>query len=254
MKVVKQTPTILILREVPIFLWLFGSVFVLVGLCVISIVGNVTSLTCNRIEPAQGNCQFVKSGILKSQVMTMPVKALQGAKVDTIRSDDGNTYQVVIVINNTDVSFTSYSSSGVANKQAIVSDINNFVETPSERSLIVKQDDRWLIIPFGGLFVLAGSIIVATSNIVDVVIDKNLGNFTLKKKNLLGKKVAHHQIREIANVQVEESTTSSGSPTYEAYICLVSGDRLVLMFYGESGRFNKQKTVDSIRKFLNLAN
>lgn len=254
MKVVKQTPTILILRKVPSFLWLFSHVFVLAGLCAISIRGKLTTLTCNRTEPAQGNCQFVKSDILKSQVMTMPVKALQGAKVDTISGDDGNTYQVVLIINNTDVPFTSYSTYVWDEKQAIVSDINKFVETPSQRSLIVEQDDRWKSIQFEGLFVLAGSIIIAVINIVDVVIEKNLGNFTLKKKGLFGQKVAQHQIQEIANVQVEQYTFSSGITTFKVYICLVSGDRLHLMSYGESDRYNNQKTVDSIRKFLNLAN
>jgi hypothetical protein len=56
MKLVQQTPNLLILRLRPVLLWIVGATFASAGLFVLATVGKVTTLTCSRTESA--NCQL----------------------------------------------------------------------------------------------------------------------------------------------------------------------------------------------------
>lgn len=259
MKIVQQTPNQLLLRELQVlshvFSLIFGVVFTAVGLFFIALP-NVTTLTCNRTEPTQGSCKLLASGLLASEVREIPISILQGAKVDESRSSKSTTYGVVLLTITGEVPFTFYSNFDKGKKQAIASRINDFVKIPGETSLAVKQDDRWISYLFGGTFAAIG-IFFAFGFVVAPVVktwlfDKTLGSFTLKQQGLFGTKIIEYQIREIADVQVEEWTNSKGTIYYKVSIVLVSGDRLPLTLYSSSGKKSKQKTASCIRKFLNL--
>ena len=160
MKNVEQTPNPsslkpnnLMTRIVPT---LFCSVFVVAGLAVIIIFEELSTLTCQRVQPTQGSCQFVHSGLLGSDETTIPLNQLQSAKVDVYENHKGDTYRVVLLTDGGKVPFTSAWSSGAEEKQKNTDRINGFIGNPEKTSLLVQQDDRWFAYPFGGIFILAG--------------------------------------------------------------------------------------------------
>ncbi len=197
MKIVQETPNLLILRLRPILLWIIAGIFVPVGLFVLTTLGKATTFTCTRTEPT--NCQLVASGLLGSQSKQIPLNMLQGAKVEEDNSDDGNTYRVIILTSSGDIPFTSYLSYGESDKQAIASHINQFLRDPRQTSLIQKQDDRLLMYLFGGSFVIVGFIMLMAP-VVTCVFDKTVDTLTLKRQGLLGTKVIEHRLDKIKYV------------------------------------------------------
>ena len=149
------------------------------------------------------------------------------------------------------VPFTSNSSSGESEKQAIASHIKNFIRNPAIASLTEKQDDRFSMYLFGGIFVTAG-LIPLLARVVTCVFDKTLDTLTVKRQGLLGTEFIEHRLREIKDVLVEESTDSDGS-TYRVTILLVSGS-LPLTYYYSSCKARELETASYIRSFLNLDN
>ncbi len=167
MKNVEQTPNPLSLQpnNLMMAMWtvLFGSVFVVAGLAAMVFFGELATLTCQRLEPTQGSCQFVRSGLLGSDETTIPLNQLQSAKVDVIASSKGDTYRVVLLTDGGKVPFTTASSSGAEGKQKNADRINAFIGNSGKTSLRVQQDDRWFAYPFGGIFVLLGGGVVLGS-------------------------------------------------------------------------------------------
>ncbi len=190
------------------------------------------------------------SGLLGSKSKEIPLNILQGAKVEENNDGDGsNTYRVVILTSSGEVPFTSNSSSGESEKQAIASHIKNFIKNPAIASLTEKQDDRFSMYLFGGIFVTAG-LIPLLARVVTCVFDKTLDTLTVKRQGLLGTEFIEHRLSEIKDVRVEESTNSDGS-TSRVNIVLVSGS-LPLTYNYSSGKTREQETASYIRSFLNL--
>jgi hypothetical protein len=134
----------------------FGGVFVVSGLVVIIFFGKVATLRCQRIEPTQGSCQLMRSGLLGSDEIKIPLNQLQSAKVDVNKDSDGDTYRIVLLTDGGKVPFTSIWSSGEEGKQEKADEINAFIGNPDKTSLRVQQDFRWFAYPFGGIFILFG--------------------------------------------------------------------------------------------------
>lgn len=167
MKIVEPTPNRLRLQANNLMTAmgtvLFGSIFVVGGLAAMVVFGELATLTCHRVEPTQGSCQFVHSSLLGSDETTIPLNQLQSAKVDVNESHKGDTYRVVLLTDSGKVPFTTAWSSGAVEKQKNADQINAFIGNPGKASLRVQQDDRWFAYPFGGIFILAGAGVVLGS-------------------------------------------------------------------------------------------
>jgi hypothetical protein len=251
MEILQQTPNQLTLRLRPVLIWLVGGFFAAWGILP-SVFAKATLFTCNRTEFSQSSCQLLTSGLLGSEVRAIPLRALQGAKVDKSIDSDGDTYRVIILTTSGEIPFTSYSGSGEDQKQEIASRINQFVRNPGETTLSVQQDDRFSAYLLGGIFSAIGLfLLVSSGQIVTCLSDKTLGTLTLKKQGLFSTKVTEHQIQEIADILVEESTDSDGC-TYRVSILMKSGKRQALTNYYSSGKKSKQETADCLRRFLQL--
>ncbi len=261
MKIVEQTPNRLRLRANNlngiVRTALFGTPFLLTGLAVMLFFGRLTSLKCQRVEPTQGSCQLVNSGLLGSDETTIPLNQLQGAKVDVNQDSDGDTYRVVLLTDGGEVPFTWVWSSGTGGKQKNADRINAFISNPGEISLRVQQDDRWFAYPFGGLFALVGAGLVFGSLlngefIVSFTFDKALGLVRLKQQTLRRTKVTEWRLREINQVEVKEHTDSDGDKTYSLTLNLRSGEHIPVPLQSITSQEGNQKMAECIRQFLNL--
>ena len=145
-----------------LFFHIAGGVFVTLGLVLIS-SGKLTTLTCNRVELTQGNCQLVSSGLLGSQVKETLLSELQGAKTEDNPMDE-DASRVVLLTSNGEVRLTN--STGWKIAEAAASEINAFVKQAEKTSLTIQQDERGLYFSMGGFIIVAGLLSIGFSRTV----------------------------------------------------------------------------------------
>lgn len=135
--------------------------FILEGLFLIAFFGQVITLTCNRIIPSiQSNCQLVETNLLQSNATRFPANELQGAKVGKISMDNGESDQILLLTSKGEVPFSPSYSPFYVPTQAIVSEINAFVNYPNQNSLKVREDDRWFYYPLACIAIILGLLIL----------------------------------------------------------------------------------------------
>jgi len=246
MKIVQQTPKLLILQLRPMGLWIAGILLGSAGFFGFLMLQN-TTLTCSRNEPA--NCQLVTSRLLGlNSKRIIPVNTLRGATVEESGDDEGRYYRVIILTTGDTVPFTYYSDSGFDDKQAIASHIEEFVKNPQITSLKEEQNDQSFFDFFWWCIIVAVGILLMTP-VVTCIFDKTLNTLTIKRQGLLGTKVIEHRLDEIKDVLIEDD-----DGTYRVTIVLVGELSLPLTSYYSSGRKSKQETVSCIKSFLTLNN
>ena len=250
MKIVQQTPRLLILQLRPMGLWIIGGILLgSAGFFGFLMLQN-TTLTCSRNEPA--NCQLVTSGLLGlNSKRIIPVNTLRGATVEESEDDEGISYRVIILTTGDKVPFTYYySNSGFDDKQAIASHIEEFVKNPQITSLKEEQNDQSFFNFFWLCIILAvGCCMLLMIPVGTCIFDKTLNTLTIKRQGLLGTKVIEHRLDEIKDVLIED-----GDGTYRVTIVLVGELSLPLTSYYSSGMEIKQETVSCIKSFLTLNN
>lgn len=264
MKIVEQTPTKLIIKDFPVLLWLCVGPFMGVSatiLVVLLFTMSVLTLTCKRVEPTQGTCQLLKSGLFESQVREIPLNTLKQAEFKRYRRENvgpksqTQTDEEVVLLTKTGekiVLFTdSYSGRDISSLQSErASIINAFLKNPNQKSL--KLNDY----PVGQLFgSFLGSFVFIISlsglqPIVTCIFDKSLGHIVLKKTGLRGKKVTEELIDNILNVTLEKSRCRNGF-TYWVVLVFKSEKRVPLTSYMVGGS-QMPKTAESISEFLNI--
>ncbi len=139
----------------PMLTWMlgsvFGGIFAATGLFVITIFGQPAILSCQRTAPNQGTCKLVASNFLSREEIDIPLSELQGAKINE------DTDLVMLLTNNSEVAFTSYSITNESEEQSIARRINNFVKNPQEKTLTVHKDNsQWFHYALGGSLIAAG--------------------------------------------------------------------------------------------------
>jgi hypothetical protein len=253
MKITHHTPQRLSLKGQPWLFWLFGSIFVAVGFVPSLFIGK-QELRCDR-TPSPGQCELRQDTVWRTSTQTFNLSDVQRADLQSSRDSDGNyTYRAVLVLPQEVIPLTSYYSSGLSNHQASVRQINTFLSSSEQDSLVLRNDDRW----FGWLFIFAfsgpGLLIISCSTQVGALeFDKQIGQLSLTRHRLFGKKLIQHPLHTIEDVTVEEHFGSKGSRTYRVAIVLKSGERIPLTPYYSSGLFGKQKVAAQIRNFLGIS-
>jgi len=152
---VQQTNSMSKLQVPPTLTWMFssvlGGVFAATGLFVITIFGQPAILSCQRTAPNLGTCKLVASNFPSREEVDIPLNELQGAKVNE------DTDLVMLLTNNQEVAFTSYSITNESEEESIAHRINNFVKNPNQKTLIVHKDNsQWFHYALGGSLIAAG--------------------------------------------------------------------------------------------------
>lgn len=142
-------------------LFLFGLIFVGVGLAVMWFMGAQTTLVCERPEPRAGSCVLTQANVFGrvSREESVRLSEFQRAEMDVSSGDDGDTYRVVLRTETGPLPFTDYYSSGSGDKRETIERINTFLEDPAAERLEVSQDDRLFAGLFGGIFSCAGGLV-----------------------------------------------------------------------------------------------
>lgn len=277
-KILEQTPNKLAFRIRPTFFWgievFFGGIG-LIALLVTLTIAPITTLNCDRSAvnlspptlqntPNSAMCELVGINWLGLETSKTMISGLQAATVETeIKKDTDNktTYNYYRVVLNTkegDVPFTeNYTATeyDYENRQALVSQINIFVENPLQASLKVQQDDKLFgYTGFGisSFFLFLSLLVIAVVPVINCTLDKELDRITIKRQRLFGTKEIQHSLSEISNVQVEYSSGDEGG-TYRVTLNLSAGDNLPLTRFYTSGFKEKHYIAVLIKNFLNLS-
>jgi hypothetical protein len=110
--------------------WLIGLLIIGFGKAMVFIFGKVSTVMCQRAEPAQVKCVKQESWLGLIPISeTMIVNAESAYVDDHIDSEDGDlTYRVVIKSDKGDVPMTSFYSGNYGNKGDTAMAINNLLK------------------------------------------------------------------------------------------------------------------------------
>jgi len=105
------------------------------------LMGQVTTLTCDRVETDQVDCKIQSKWMGLVPLREQSVRSVRGAQVaeDCDEDEDGCTYRVELVASAGIVPLTSHYSSGHAAKESVAQRVNDFVRGPAASSLVVKD-------------------------------------------------------------------------------------------------------------------
>jgi hypothetical protein len=126
---------------------LLAVIFVGVGLLLTFLLGQVSTLTCNRVADAD-RCVLRVNWMGLARLGETTIEGLQGARVDESCDEDGCTYRVVVVTALDSIPLEKGYSSGKTAKDESAEKINAFVRDRQIRDLEVSAGGGlWLVIP-----------------------------------------------------------------------------------------------------------
>jgi hypothetical protein len=106
------------------------------------------TLTCER---SSNSCEILRKGLWQTKTQQFSLQELKGAYVQTSRSSEGMTARVALVLSEEEIPLThaSYSPGleGETSRQ-----INFFVNHPTQPSLQVSADNRWVVLSLVSIF------------------------------------------------------------------------------------------------------
>lgn len=247
MKTIESTPTTLALRRVPYFIWLFGLLFVAVGLACMLWIGKLSVLHCLRTASG-GECQLSAQGFIgPASIKTFAINDLRYAEVQVSEDDDGDdTYRVAFQVNGEWIPLAGVYSSGYTKKQTAVDTVNAFIANKRQTELTIRQDDRIFAMVFGGIFSAAGLLIILfIGQIITLRLDRSTGTVTLKRAGLMGVREGEYPLSDFSDAVLEY-----GRNTCRIALVTRDGSHLPLTSEFSSGVRGKEADAKKIRDFL----
>jgi hypothetical protein len=211
--------------------------------------GELGKLSCNRVEPQQGKCELVKSGIFYTGNKIFALNELQGARLERYIYSKNRKYQIVIITSNGEETLTSILDTDYSEKQETVSRIESFLKNPGQKSLVIEQDDRTGLLIFGGLISSFSFILIATLvPLRTYTFDKAVNRFTFKTQNLFSRKVIEYELDEILGFKVE--TDDNGQHIVFLYLPSGKTFTFTIPFSFLYTRAEKEELFQYIMEFL----
>jgi hypothetical protein len=254
-----KTPNKLTVWDATLGFWVISFFLAIAGAYVMLFNASVTTLTCERQSPTQGNCKLVETNLQVPQVQEIPLNTLQQAKVISSFSGRSTSHRLFLLNQTGYIAFPR--ASGLDKLESIAAQINAFIRNRNSIYIKVTQDDR-LEGFISGLFLWGlGAVIVLFNHAIEYLrceFDKNKGFINLKQGNLIRYGVIHQSIDEIDSVTIETIKHSRLTKTlqyvyfnkYRLVLILKSGDRIPLTSYDTQILIGKEKVVEYIATLL----
>ena len=137
--------------------WMFATLFMIIGIFIISEGAQVYSLACSRTGKTPNTCEishFTLSGISFKRFL---LSQLKEARVE--QSPPSRITVCSLVTEEGVLKFGSISSNYAEGKREMVSTINSFLQNPKQSSLLVIEPPAFSIISFGIYFNLAAVVL-----------------------------------------------------------------------------------------------
>jgi hypothetical protein len=257
MKITQHTPTQLTLRHTPIALWLIGSIFTIIGVITLILFSKASTFTCERVQPNQGNCELIHAHFVISKTLIISLHELKNAEIVMTRNRQIDSffllkphYRVTLLTSNQRIPLSIYGSTKREKQDIIAAKINAFLKNAEATSLLIKQDNRWLIYFISGLLIIIG-LFAELSKILTITFDKTQESLKIERHGLLGTQCIEHSLQEIKKVKLNTSFAfNSRTVFYQVVLLLKSGEGIPLTPSSSLGKIKKQNRVDQITQFL----
>lgn len=127
--------------------WMFVTVFLILGIFLISEGFQVYSLVCSRTGTAPTTCEISHSTLSGTSFKRFLLSQLKEARVE--QSGRSKITVCILVTEDGVVRFGSISSNYAQRKRETVSTINSFLQNPKQSSLLVTEPPGFSIISLG---------------------------------------------------------------------------------------------------------
>jgi hypothetical protein len=107
---------------------------------------NLTTFSCIRGKSSHFACELVSSGIFGTYKTLIPSEQIQSTEVEVSCDADGCSYQVILKTTTRKIPVFPNSYNNESEAQEAVAGINTFMTDVTQKSLMLRKDDRWLII------------------------------------------------------------------------------------------------------------
>ncbi|MEJ1933504.1 hypothetical protein WDZ92_25160, partial [Nostoc sp. NIES-2111] len=142
MKIVRRTPNILILLQLPWVVWFISVPFLLIAVAALVSEAQMSQLICQRGEAGQGTCKLARVNFLGiTSTKTWKIQEIQTIEVIN------NSEQIHLVTPQGEITLMPfYEKNGRGNnrktKQFVVKQIQVFFMNAQKPELIITQDTR----------------------------------------------------------------------------------------------------------------
>ncbi|OYD95310.1 hypothetical protein CDG76_10030 [Nostoc sp. 'Peltigera membranacea cyanobiont' 210A] len=257
-----------LLRFIGLFIGQAGIIYLYATFVIIT----VTQLNCDRvsqnIQASSVNktstiiCQLREFDFFRQQKSQKQITGLIGTRLEKQTKTDKEgkiiyEYQVQLLTNTESIPFRRAAYTDYSSEEAefIILKIKNFLAQPLEKSLVVKQDDRfygYVVIAITLFWFLLGLLLIALGSFINCNFDKQSSSLTLSRYRgfgKFGKAVFLYSLNEIVDIKVESSNSEDGF-VYRVTLTLASGETVPLSGCYSSGFEEKQEIVKIIKNFL----
>lgn len=126
----------------------YGIIVLLAHLIGSLLAPNLSTLSCIRVESSQFSCELTSSGILGIYKIQIPSEQLKSAEIDETGCDPDCSYQIILKTTKGQIPRIAIAGhySDRFDTQKNIDRINLFIENKNQKTLMIRKDDRWVII------------------------------------------------------------------------------------------------------------
>lgn len=252
MKIVRRTPNILILLQLPWVVWFISVPFLLIAVAALVSEAQMSQLICQRGEAGQGTCKLARVNFLGiTSTKTWKIQEIQTIEVIN------NSEQIRLVTPKGEITLMPFyekngRGSNRKTKQFVVKQIQVFFMNAQKPELIITQDTRVMGYLDSVLFTLLGLILViAGLNSIDIYKFDKISGCLTNKRGLFGKSIIKCQIQDIVSLLIDCSHTDKGK-IYSIFLMKRLGRKIVINFGVFDNQGQGKQTAKEICTFLNL--
>jgi hypothetical protein len=232
---------------------LIGVVVVLSAPLWIWLMGQSTTLSCERVPSERPQCRLSRD-VLGFSISDKPLEALAGAHMAQSTDSDGDTmYRLMIEAGDQVIPLTNHTSSSYSRKASAVEDIQRYLADTSIQSLTVR-DAGTVGLVVSGIFLLigAGLGIGGVHSLSTLwTFDRDQDAIVKYRRTLFGPRTWQYTLSDIVDVVVRTSRDSDGDRTYRVELYTAQGQQIPMTSWYSSGYRGKQRTADAISAFIN---
>ena len=277
MKVVQHTPNTLILRWVSHLPWVNAVGTILLGLLILSVGGQMTTLSCHRPNTVSdsaasnvstnsdgGYCTLKKQRVLASNAQIIPLEHIQGAKVQTYQNDvQSARHRVLLITDAQPVPLTPHFKGDYMSHQHNVEQLEIFITDSTAAPLVIRDYGHSWVYFLGGMAIATGIVSAALGvERTTLTFDHEASCLQIHHQRLLSSWTDEYNLNTITNVEIGRPPTTI--PQFNTQLqnikkaslpCLnilfESGNRLPLSLNPKAEPI--KEVVRDIRDFLQLS-
>ncbi len=250
LQITEKTPTRLKLASYSQqWLWgvLFGLPFLVIGLGITATTSNLTTLTCQRTQPASMTCERTIAGLVGTITDTIPGQ-VTGASVISAQGTG-----VVLKTSGGAVELVNHHGIVGPKHEQIANKMNTSMADRQITELKIQQDDRWDGWIEGAAFFLPGlAVILASLSLPTQVFydfDKISRQMRLERRYRLWRtKVTMHNLADMQQAEVTQPVRSTRQPVYGLQITTV--EQPIDLSFLTRDRQQCQTFAETINQFL----